>query len=185
MKHGYTKRGAYPREYKAWVDVKQRCYNPKATRYEDWGGRGITVCDRWKDNFIAFLEDMGTCPPNMSLDRYPNQNGNYEPGNCRWATTQEQARNKRNNHLLTYKGETKTMSEWAEVLNIKYPALSQRVNRLKWPVEKALDKQKPQLTHKGETKTLAEWAKALNIKYATLYKRLTISGWTVEEALGE
>ena len=83
-------------EYIAWRGMISRCYNPKTKRFEDWGGRGITVCDRWRSSFLAFLEDMGRRPSlDHSIDRYPNNDGNYELGNCRWATPKEQASNRR------------------------------------------------------------------------------------------
>jgi len=82
-------------EYRSWQQMIQRCYNPKRPQYKYWGGRGITVCDRWRKSFQAFLEDMGPRPKGALLDRYPNNDGNYEPGNCRWATQSEQNSNRR------------------------------------------------------------------------------------------
>lgn len=82
-------------EYTSWQGMKDRCHNPKQKRFKDYGARGITVCDRWRNDFAAFLEDMGPKPsPDLSLDRI-NNDGNYEPGNCRWATPKEQANNAR------------------------------------------------------------------------------------------
>lgn len=83
-----------PPTYKTWQGMRQRCYNPNHNRYHRYGGRGIEVCDRWRYSYKLFLEDMGEKPDGKSLDRYPNRDGNYEPGNCRWATPQEQEANK-------------------------------------------------------------------------------------------
>jgi hypothetical protein len=83
-------------EYNAWKNMKQRCNNSKRKDYVNYGGRGIKVCDRWLNSFINFYKDMGSKPgPEYSIDRYPNNDGNYEPSNCRWATSTEQNRNKR------------------------------------------------------------------------------------------
>lgn len=82
--HGEA-RGTRSREYRAWRAAKARCFNTKHRRYKDWGGRGVTMCERWRDSFQAFLEDMGRCPPGMVLDRQENDD-DYKPGNCRWTT---------------------------------------------------------------------------------------------------
>jgi hypothetical protein len=80
-------------EYRSWRSMKMRCLNPKARGYRFWGGRGITICDRWVSSFENFLVDMGPRPKGKTLDRFPDRDGNYEPGNCRWATSSEQAKN--------------------------------------------------------------------------------------------
>lgn len=82
-------------EYRVWSDIKQRCMNPNNKNFHNYGGRGISICDRWLYSFETFLQDMGERPAGMSIDRFPNNNGNYEPGNCRWATQQQQAENTR------------------------------------------------------------------------------------------
>jgi hypothetical protein len=104
--------------YNTWEAMKARCLNNNNPAYHHYGGRGIKVCDRWIDSFPNFFEDMGQRPSNKhSLDRIDN-NGNYEPSNCRWATRREQARNTRFNNLVTINSVTKCVSEWAEDLNL-------------------------------------------------------------------
>lgn len=94
--HGHARQGKETPEYRAWQHAKSRCFNPRVWNYEEYGGRGITMSEDWKNSFENFLKDMGPRPSNnYSLDRYPNNDGNYEPGNCRWATSSEQAFNRR------------------------------------------------------------------------------------------
>jgi hypothetical protein len=122
-------------EYKPWESMRARCNNPNRPCYDRYGGRGIKVCERWND-FSNFLEDVGPRPsPQHSLDRYPNVNGNYEPGNVRWATPKEQARNRRNNHFLTFNEETHTIAEWEEIKGWKTGVIKIRL-RYGWPLEK-------------------------------------------------
>ena len=94
-KHGQS----HTRTHNAWVSMRQRCENPNNDRYADYGGRGIYVCPRWQ-SFENFLADMGQCPPRMSLDRHPDNNGNYDPINCRWATNKQQCNNTRRNIVI-------------------------------------------------------------------------------------
>ena len=91
--HGEAQRGKHTREYRIWIDMKSRCFNPLNKHWNDYGGRGITICDRWMD-FSNFLADMGRRPSGLSIDRI-NNDGNYEPNNCRWATAKEQQHNQR------------------------------------------------------------------------------------------
>jgi hypothetical protein len=135
--HGHTinKKG-YTSEYARWCSMKERCGNPKTKSYHRYGGRGIKVCKRWAASFEAFYADMGQVPPGKSLDRIDN-NGNYEPGNCRWATKHQQAANARNAKIVQHDGRALCVSEWARILGIKTSTISQRL-RLGWPVKMAL-----------------------------------------------
>jgi hypothetical protein len=113
-----------------------RCTCPSMVNYDEYGGRGITVCDRWRtfDNFYA---DMGNRPSSKhSLDR-KDPDGNYEPDNCRWATTTQQACNKRTSKLLTFQGETLTVTEWARKIGVGKATLAKRLAN-GWPLERAL-----------------------------------------------
>lgn len=119
MKKKITK--IYPKtsEYHAWANIKTRCYNKNSPDYKDYGERGIVMCERWRNSFALFLEDMGLKPSkNHSIDRFPNNDGNYEPGNCRWATPIEQSRNTRNNVWIEFNGENKLLKDWAALFNI-------------------------------------------------------------------
>jgi hypothetical protein len=121
-----TTHGMYgTREYNIWNAMVDRCTNEKHHNYGLYGGRGIEVCDRWFNSVENFYTDMGDRPPGMSLDRIDND-GDYEPDNCRWATAKEQSRNKRNNRLI----EGKAMAEWCEDNNLNYNAVAHRLYRL-------------------------------------------------------
>ena len=137
-KHGdCTRKGAAP-EFMSWVNMLSRCYNPKAKNFQDYGGRGITVCDDWH-NYVNFLSSMGRRPsPYHSIERIDN-NGGYDPLNCRWATRKEQANNRRTNHNITFNNHTMTMTEWARRAGIKRSTLWMRIIHYGWPIEKALN----------------------------------------------
>lgn len=136
--HGYT--GTIT--YISYTEMLKRCYNPKVIRYPVYGGRGIKVCDRWRESFLAFLEDMGERPSKKhSLDRIDN-NGDYCPENCRWSIMKAQARNRTNNRLITYKNQTKTAVEWSEITGIPARIICQRIDRDGLTPEQALSKKR-------------------------------------------
>jgi len=140
----YTKNERHGRtstpEYKSWCHMRDRCYRQTDKRYTDYGGRGIKVCDSWRNSFMSFYSDMGNKPtPKHQLDRIDN-NGNYEPNNCRWATPRDQSNNRRSNTYYTYQGKTMTLAAWARHSGINHDKLRQRVKRYGWPIEKALIK---------------------------------------------
>ena len=124
------------REYRIWLGMRRRCNNPRFPKYEYYGGRGIRVCDRWANSFEAFLADMGDAPPGTSIDRI-DSNGNYEPTNCRLASSDTQARNRRGVRLISLRGETHSISEWAEVVGVHKGVISARI-RSGWPLEEAV-----------------------------------------------
>ena len=133
---GATRHGMHlTKTYRAWNAMKNRCFNPKTQGYEHYGARGITVCDKWM-SFEGFLEDMGEAPVGMTLDRYPDVNGNYELGNCRWASNEEQQNNKRNSRLIEYRGEVKTVAQWERELGYKRGFILKRLDR-GWSIEDA------------------------------------------------
>lgn len=130
---GYSK--PMTKEYKAWASIQERCYNPKNKRFKDYGGRGVVLCDRWRD-FRNFLIDMGHAPPGFQLERTDND-GNYEKSNCKWASRVEQGNNKRNNRRIEFDGKTQTASQWAMSLNLKVSTIYSRLDH-GWSVKDAL-----------------------------------------------
>lgn len=135
-KHGHATNGISP-TYHSWAGMVARCTNPRHTAAAHYSRNGVRVCERWL-TFSNFLTDMGEKPSGMSLDRFPDHKGNYEPGNCRWATPTEQSRNKANNRIMTLNGVSKTMAEWCDDLGMNRGTLSHRIHRAGWSDEKAL-----------------------------------------------
>ena len=132
-------------EHTAWESMIRRCYDPNHQSYRHYGARGIRVCCRWKDSFSEFLKDVGKRPTSavgprskFSIDRYPDNNGNYEPGNVRWATQKEQRQNRSNNVLITVDGLTLCASAWAERLGAGAHIVLQRIRRYGWSPERAV-----------------------------------------------
>lgn|ERR1700744_882378 len=123
------------RAFNVWMSMKHRCLNPKSTSYKSYGGRGIKICDRWMASFENFFADMGEPPKGSSIDRFPDVNGDYEPGNCRWATVAQQAVNKRTNVLLTFGGKTLCLAEWSRELGIPTYSLQYRIRKRGLPLE--------------------------------------------------
>ena len=126
------------RLYKTWANMKSRCQNPNATNYSNYGGRGIQVCDEWKNSFENFRDWAlsNGYKDDLTIDRI-DVNGNYKPSNCRWATNKQQGNNKSDNREITYNGRTKTLMQWSEITGIKRETIAKRLNS-GWPVEKAL-----------------------------------------------
>lgn len=135
--HGGARGGVIRSEYRIWTGIRTRCFNPHANNYHLYGGRGITMCEAWRTSFGAFLADVGPRPsPRHSIDRIDND-GDYEPTNVRWATHEEQGRNKRTNRLITFRGETHPLVVWANKIGLTTAVLKGRLYE-GWSVERAL-----------------------------------------------
>jgi hypothetical protein len=155
-----------------------RCHDPGRKDFPRYGGRKIEVCERWRSSLDYFIADMGYPLPGMTLERKDND-GNYEPGNCKWATRKEQQRNTRRNRRLSFNGQIKTLVEWEELTGLSHVIISHRIDKQGMSVKDALTaplniprcgKGKPTLylTIRGETKSLKVWAKSSGISYQTL-----------------
>lgn len=140
-RHGDAKRrnSSRTRLYVIWCHMIERCYNPHFVAFANYGGRGIRVCENWRNSFVAFREWARTngYDDKLTLDRIDND-GNYEPSNCKWSTVKEQSNNRRTNRLLTYRGETKTMTQWAETIGMPVATFKHRLYR-GWSVAKAIE----------------------------------------------
>lgn len=138
--HGESRVGSRTPEYRTWASMKERCYDPKQVGFHAYGGRGIKVCDRWYHSFDSFLADMGRKPSSAhSIERRDN-NGDYEPSNCYWATLIEQANNKRSNRVIIYNGKSRTVAQWGRELGIPGSVIRSRIYS-GWAAEKALTQQ--------------------------------------------
>ncbi len=179
-RHGGSRTPAH----NSWRGMKDRCSNPRHHQFPDYGGRGISVCSRWAESFVAFLEDMGPQPPGFTLERKDND-GNYEPKNCIWASRQAQGRNKSNNRLLSLHGRTQPLAAWAEETGLKRSTIVMRLDRYGWTVERALltppfgsPLPKRLLTHDGRTLSLRDWAREVGASpsaFAARLKRMSLS----------
>jgi hypothetical protein len=163
-----------------------RCYSKTCNGYQNYGGRGITVCERWRNSFEAFRADMGEQPSDKhQIDRIDND-GNYEPGNCRWATAKENSRNKRNHRLLTFDGKTKLLVEWADELSTQSGLNREKIaSRLENGMSPELATRRTCerfIEFAGEQHSLSGWARKLGLSAQTLSARIR-AGWPLELAL--
>lgn len=175
-------------EYKAWKAMKARCYAPCNKHKGNYQAKGIEVCERWINSYENFLEDMGRKPTGKhTLDRI-NNNGNYEPNNCRWLLQEGQSRNRGEFHkMITYQGETKMLKDWARHFGINYTTLHRRLNLGKLDFEDAIkpDPYKRLIELNGESKILKEWCNQFNIKYELIVDRVHRGKNAKEELIKE
>lgn len=172
-------------EHIAWSNIKQRCLNPNDSGHDNYGGRGITMCDRWRDSFENFYADMGPRPSDTHSIERRDVNGNYDPENCYWATAIEQANNKRNNVYHEFEGVRYTETELCRKLNITVQSLRYYLNQgldVKTAVEKSTTTAAV-YTYSNQTKTLSEWSVITGISYSKLYNRVIVRGWDIKTAI--
>ncbi len=168
-KHGYSRK---TRLYNTWLNMRNRCNNPKSKSYKYYGGRGISVCEEWEDfaSFKSWAENNGY-HSELTIDRI-DVNGNYEPSNCKWSTKKEQANNTRKNVKTEIEGVIRTLAEHAEFYGVNYDALHYRYEVGKRDTDLLkTNKQKLIIEMNGEKLNLKEWSKRMNINYGTLQHR--------------
>ena len=185
-----THNETHTRLYSIWANMKQRCYNPKNDNFCNYGGRGIVICDSWKDSFENFRDWAKThgYADSLTIDRIDGSKG-YYPENCRWVTVKEQNNNLRTNRKITYNGETKTVTAWSKELNIPQQTIADRLNRgyplevvfskksLRWTSDvehKRVGTKNIIVTFKGKTQSLYDFAKELGLSpklVASRYQR--------------
>jgi hypothetical protein len=181
----------YPTEHGSWRGMWERVRGRTAKRKRNYKDRGITVCDRWK-SFAAFLEDMGKKPtPKHTLDRFPNNDGNYEPTNCRWATPKEQSRNMRTTIFVEYEGKRMPLMEVVETLGLKASVIRGRIVN-GWSLEEAIafptygrnrrSYRSVAVKFAGKKIFLHDLVKKLGLKYEVVYGRIK-NGWDIKEAI--
>lgn len=185
LSHGASRSAGRWPEYCVWDAMKQRCLNPRQKNYSSYGGRGIKVCERWL-KFDAFIADMGRRPSKRhTLDRIDND-GDYEPGNCRWAMRKVQQRNRRANHVITLHGLSATLVEWSERTGISDKIISARIHNSGWTPEKAVSvpvgKHETLLACNGKTLNVSRWAKEIGVSNSCIEYRLR-QGWPIEKTL--
>ncbi len=171
-------------EFTCWKAVIGRCLDKNHCAYEMYGGSGITVCARWMD-FENFLVDMGPRPSmGHTVDRYPDNTGNYEPGNCRWATTREQTNNRCNTVWVEHEGVRMSLTDAIELVGADAQLISSRI-KLGWSFERAISEPLhaiPVYEHNGVSLTMQEWSRKCGVSMGTIHRRLR-RGWSFDKAI--
>jgi hypothetical protein len=190
--HGRSK----TREYDTWLNMNRRCRDKNNTAYKNYGGRGINVCDSWRESFENFLNDMGKAPSSKhTIDRI-NNDGGYGPENCRWATREQQNNNYSRNIFIDIDGKRQSLKKWCDELGLLYQTTRQRIKTLGWTPEEALGFKEPAnrrnphnkravyIEIDGVRKPLEVWGNEYNIPNKILYKRIFTHKWPYKQALG-
>lgn len=166
--------------YHAWQSMIARCCYESSPSYKDYGARGITICDKWRNSFETFYKDMGPRPtPHHTVERRENDKG-YSKENCYWATKAEQANNRRSNILYEYCGEVKTLKQWCDILGLQYSGVYHRIKVLGWSFENAIQPiELYPVTYNGVTLALLEWCWELKLPYNNTYLRF-LNGESLE-----
>jgi len=185
--------------YRSWQAMKQRCLNENCKDYRRYGLRGIKIEPKWVDSFDAFYADMGDRPKGTTLDRIDN-NGDYTPSNCRWATSKQQARNKRDTVFIDFDGKSLISKDWEKITGIKRCTIDRRLNAgwsvkdaLTIPAEEGNDRARYKrdrnrcsnrwLEFNGQTKILADWGKEYGVHPDNIARRIDRFGWSIEDAI--
>jgi hypothetical protein len=171
------------RTYQSWADMRNRCRNARHRRYGFYGGRGIKVCERW-DSFAAFVEDLGLKPDGLTLERLDN-NGDYEPDNCKWATYREQNKNTRSTTVYEYRGRRQTIEEWADEVGMPRSTLSERIHGYGWDISVALTAQFQHKENIPDDPELAKYLPKLTREQADEIRELYAEGGWSYRGLGE
>lgn len=189
--HGHTTKSTQSPTYVSYQNMIARCHRENHPKFPSYGGKGIFVCDKWRESFSNFLDDMGERPTDTTIDRIDSSKG-YDPENCRWATATQQQANISSNVNIEFKGKKQNISAWARELGIDPSTLARRI-RVGWSVERAL-KVKPKLGNRentngqrliefdGRTECLSSWARQYNMSLSLLRLRLK-KGMSIEDAL--
>lgn len=184
--HGLSK----TRPYKIWIDIKRRCKDCQRPSYQYYGGKGVKICQEWESDFMAFYKwaIANGYDDSLSIDRI-DVNGDYCPENCRWVTNKIQANNTTRNRFITYDGRTQTLAQWADELGVSRTLISDRLDRLGWPVDMALSvspgsetKSEKLLTLGNETHNISTWSEILGINRKTITERIK-AGLPIEKVL--
>lgn len=166
-KHGHSPKIKVSLTYSSWKGAISRCTLPSHNKYKDYGEKGISVCERWRSSFENFLADMGERPSKLhTLDRFPNREGNYEPGNCRWATKEEQLENRGNTLYVTYNGVTKSLAKWAQITGVLRKTLQGRLYK-GWSADEILNGRDAIEEHSGRCANYPLWVGLPIIKMTT------------------